>query len=107
MGTRLAFSPNRSAFSLPGGWPSTESFEETLRLPNPPNEESRFIVSDISRHEGMNSRGVTNAAPGEGSLRNSFATYDDDSDDFYSFVEAQEVCSELTLLGSHMLTFFF
>jgi hypothetical protein len=80
MDSRLTVLPSSSAFSLPRAWPSTDSLEETLSLPNanPRNEEPRY--SDV----------VSNAA-GERPLRNSVATDDDDSDDFYSFVEAQEV----------------
>jgi hypothetical protein len=101
MGTQLTFLPGCSAFSLPGAWPSTDSLEDPNA--NTPNEEPRCVVSDISSSEGIEPRSVSNAA-GEGSWRNSVATYDDDSDDFYSFMEAQEV-QHICVVDCHMLTF--
>ena len=93
----LAFS---SAFSLPGAWPSADSLQEILGLhnPNPPIQEplcagalKRKSLTDLTAQK---------------SLRNSVASYDDDSDDFYSFVEAQEV-SRTRLDAIHTLTFGF
>jgi len=105
MGTQLTFLPGCSAFSLPGAWPSTDSLEETVRLldANTPNEEPRCIVPDTSRSEAIEPRSVSNAT-GEGSLRNSVATYDDDSDDFYSFIEDQEV-QQICVIDRHMLIY--
>lgn len=101
MDTRLTCLPSSSAFSLPGAWPSIDSLEETLSLPNanPRNEEPQYIVPDISRTEGIKHRCAV-----ERSLRDSVATYDDDSDDFYSFIEAQEV-QQICVVSYHMLTF--
>lgn len=85
---------NRSAFSLPGAWPSTDSFEEALDLPSadPPTEEPR----------SANFRSESGKPTGEISLRNSVATYDDDSDDFYSFVESQEVKHTYIYFAAHI-----
>jgi hypothetical protein len=99
MDTLFVFSPSRSVFSLPGAWPSTDSLAETLGLPNanPPHQEPLSAVPAVSRSGEVKRRSVADAT-GPWSLRNSVASYDDDSDDFYSFVEAQEVKQKLSYL---------
>lgn len=99
MTSSIAFSSNNSAFSLPGAWPSTDSLQETLGLENPNPLQEPLCAGVLKRKSPHN-------ATAQKSLRNSVASYDDDSDDFYSFVETQAV-SQTCLHVFHTLTFSF